>query len=285
MSPVGLIIAGIAALVAAFLYLWNHCEGFREFWINLWEGIKNVSSAAVDWITEKFTAIKEIFSAEFEKLKAVFEANGGGIKGIVAAIFTGINDISALGFNVLNVLTGGKLGEMVAKFQEKGAELKQKVTDIMENVKVKFREGLDKVKSFFSGLKLQLPKIKLPHFKLTGELSLSPPSVPHLSVDWYAKAMNRPMLLNSPTIFGAAGGKLLGGGEAGSEVVSGAATLLKMIESAVVKGMRAYTPVYAGGTTNNRNVTVTMNNNFKGADKASAQEIVSEINRLLGDLY
>ena len=44
-NPIILIIAGIVALVAGFIYLWNNCEGFREFWINLWETVKQ---AAID---------------------------------------------------------------------------------------------------------------------------------------------------------------------------------------------------------------------------------------------
>ena len=40
-NPIGLIIAAVAALVAGFIVLWNNCEAFREFWVNLWEGIKN----------------------------------------------------------------------------------------------------------------------------------------------------------------------------------------------------------------------------------------------------
>ena len=74
----------------------------------------------------------------------------------------------------------------------------------------------------------------MPHFSIKGEFSLSPPSVPHLAVDWYAKAMKRPMLLDSPTIFGMQGGKLLGAGEAGPEVVSGASKLMSMIQNAVI---------------------------------------------------
>lgn len=49
-NPIGLIIAAITALVAGFIYLWNNCDGFREFWIDLWEKIKNAASKAVDWL-------------------------------------------------------------------------------------------------------------------------------------------------------------------------------------------------------------------------------------------
>ena len=94
--------------------------------------------------------------------------------------------------------------------------------------------GLNAIKGFFDKLKLKFPNIKLPHFSIKGNFSLSPPSVPKLSIDWYAKAMNNAMLLNSPTIFGMnPNGSLLGGGEAGQEVVSGSTTLMNMIRSAV----------------------------------------------------
>ena len=54
-NPVTLVIAGITALVAGFIYLWNNCEGFRNFWINLWENIKTVVSNVVTSIGEFFT--------------------------------------------------------------------------------------------------------------------------------------------------------------------------------------------------------------------------------------
>lgn len=58
-NPIGLIITAIAALVAAFIYLWNNCEKFRQFWIDLWEGIKAVFNAVVDWFDQ---AIQDVIS-------------------------------------------------------------------------------------------------------------------------------------------------------------------------------------------------------------------------------
>lgn len=67
MNPITLIVAALAALVAAFLYLWNNCEAFREFWINLWEKIKAIASVA-------WEAIKGFFSAAWDYIKGVWDA-------------------------------------------------------------------------------------------------------------------------------------------------------------------------------------------------------------------
>lgn len=56
-NPIGLIITAIGLLVTAFIYLWNHCEGFRNFFIKMWEGLKNAVKAVVDWIKENWQAM------------------------------------------------------------------------------------------------------------------------------------------------------------------------------------------------------------------------------------
>ena len=73
---------------------------------------------------------------------------------------------------------------------------------------------INKIKGFFN-FEWKLPKIKLPHFKVSGSWSLVPPKVPKFSVDWYANGG----ILNSPTIFGMNGDRMMGGGEAGAEAV------------------------------------------------------------------
>lgn len=72
------------------------------------------------------------------------------------------------------------------------------------------KTAIDKIKGFFANLKIELPHIKLPHFKLTGEFSLVPPSVPKISIDWYKNGG----IFTSPTIFSG-----VGVGEAGAEAV------------------------------------------------------------------
>lgn len=147
------------------------------------------------------------------------------------------------------------------KFQDMQTHISsaiEKAKSVLDSLGQKF----DSIKSHISGVidwlkgcfnfSWKLPDIKLPHFSVSGSFSLDPPSTPHFSVDWYAKAMEKGMILNSPTIFGAMGGKLLGAGEAGSEAVVGTASLQNMITSAVAAGGYGgdiVIPVYIG---NNR---------------------------------
>lgn len=65
-NPVGLIIIAIAALVTAFVLLWNNCEGFRQFWINMWEGLKKAFTATAEAVSTFFT---ETLPAWFESAK------------------------------------------------------------------------------------------------------------------------------------------------------------------------------------------------------------------------
>ena len=63
-NPIGLIITGITLLVGAFMLLWNNCEGFRNFWIGLWEGLKatviggvNGIISMLNWFIDKINNI------------------------------------------------------------------------------------------------------------------------------------------------------------------------------------------------------------------------------------
>ena len=108
-----------------------------------------------------------------------------------------------------------------------GANAINSFNDTFTNVQNTVSDAIDSIIGMF-GFEWTLPDIKLPHFTVSGSLDLlvSPPKVPSLSVSWYKKAMDTPYMLNGATIFGAAGGKLLGGGESGSEVVIGTNKLM-----------------------------------------------------------
>lgn len=106
-----------------------------------------------------------------------------------------------------------KINELKNKAQDTFNTIKSKITKPVETAKNKIKEMVDKIKGFFD-FDWKFPKLKMPHFKATGEFSLNPPSVPKISVDWYARGG----VFDKPTLF-PYGGSIGGLGEAGAEAI------------------------------------------------------------------
>ena len=130
-----------------------------------------------------------------------------------------------------------KLGAFFSFFKGSFNSAWNGIKSIFSNVGNFFRGIVDKIKSAFK-FNISLPKIKLPHFSVKpsgwqiGDLLKG--SIPRLGIDWYAKAMKNPMLLEDPTAFGfSSSGNIRVGGEAGDEIVGGANTIMGMIGNAV----------------------------------------------------
>lgn len=73
-NPIVLIVAAIAGLVAAFIYLWNNCDAFREFWLDLWEGIKKAFSATVKWLEKTAKSIGQFFVDAWAAIEKAWSA-------------------------------------------------------------------------------------------------------------------------------------------------------------------------------------------------------------------
>lgn len=92
-NPIALVVALIAGLVAAFVYLWNNNKSFRAFWISMWDKIKSVSSSAVSWIKGKFSDFKSAVKSvqdSFGKIKDAIadklDAARDKVKGVIDKI-------------------------------------------------------------------------------------------------------------------------------------------------------------------------------------------------------
>ncbi len=96
-NPIVLIIAAIAALVAAFIYLWNNCDGFRQFWINLWENVKQVAVAV-------WEGLKTFFVSAWQAISATASAVWGGIKSFFSMIWNGIKAIFSTVVEVIKTI-------------------------------------------------------------------------------------------------------------------------------------------------------------------------------------
>ena len=94
-----------------------------------------------------------------------------------------------------------KASELWQKISDTFAKIKETIGEKIEGAKEKVRSAIEAIKGFFN-FHWELPKLKMPHFSLTGKFSLMPPSVPKLSVEWYRKAENIPYLFNSPSVIG-----------------------------------------------------------------------------------
>lgn len=71
---IGIIVSLIVGLVAAFIWLWNNCDEFRQFWIDLWEKIKTAFAAFVDWISPAIETIKGFFVSLWEKITEIWDS-------------------------------------------------------------------------------------------------------------------------------------------------------------------------------------------------------------------
>lgn len=204
--------------------------------------------AAGDIIIAVIQGIGNSVPSLIEYIPTIVENIAKSLIGAVPVLVTAIGGIVV----ELGRAFGNGLFDINSKIVEWVNGANAKFVSFIEGIKSVISAGLEKIRGFFSGLNIELPKIKLPHFKIEGEFSIAPPSVPKLGIDWYGKAYDEAYMLNSATIFGAKGGKLLGGGErSGSEVVVGTNKLISMMSTAVRNAfdgivLEANIPVYIG---------------------------------------
>ena len=189
----------------------------------------NIMGAAADTAKQKLNNIK-----------SAYEANGGGIKGVVAASQEAVKGYFTAGLSFIDNLTGGKLTAIKNKFTDGLNGAKNAVTSVLDNIKSGFQSKLnaahatvtgvvDKIKGAFN-FHWKLPELKLPHISVSGGEApfgiAGKGSLPKFDIQWYAEGG----VMTAPTIFGAAGGKLLGGGEAGDEAILPLSTLWEKLK-------------------------------------------------------
>lgn len=225
--------AAFELITAPFRFIWENCKTtIMTIWNAIKTTITNVVNGIKSTVSSVFNAVKSTVSSVFNSIKSTATSVWNGIKN---AITTPINAAKSTVSSVVNSIKSTiSSGFNAAKNTVSNVfnSIKNSISNVMNSAKNAVSNAISNIKSKFN-FSWSLPKLKMPHPKISGKFSLNPPSVPHFSIDWYKKAMNNAMILNDATIFGAKGGKLLGGGEAGSEVVSGADTLMKMIREAV----------------------------------------------------
>lgn len=235
----GSIIQGAVDIITLpFQMIWENCRGIVS---SVWEGIKSVVSSAIHavsstissvmgviknvistvWnaisskVSSVLNAIKTTVSTIFNAVKSVASSVWNGIKSVISSVVDGIKSKVSSVFNGVKSTVTSIFNGIKSTATSVWNGIKDAIIKPVEAAKNAVKGIIDKITGFFSGMKLELPKIKLPHFKISGKLSLSPPSVPHLSIDWYKEGG----ILTKPTVFGMNGSSLMAGGEAGKEAV------------------------------------------------------------------
>lgn len=183
------------------------------------EAIKNVISIVWTAISTKVStvvnAIKSVVTTVFNAIKSVASTVWNGIKTAISSVVDGISSKVSSVFNSVKSTVSSVFNGIKSTATSVWNGIKNAITTPIEAAKNKVKGVVDAIKGFFSGMKISLPHIKLPHFRVTGKLSISPPSVPHLSIDWYKEGG----IMAKPTIFGMNGSSLMAGGEAGKEAI------------------------------------------------------------------
>lgn len=106
-NPIGIVIAIILGLVAAFVVLWNKSAGFRDFFIGIWTAIKTAVKVAAQWVTDHWNGVVDFFREMPGKITGFFSKFGDGIKNIFKGAVNGIIDLLNGGIGLINKLLHG----------------------------------------------------------------------------------------------------------------------------------------------------------------------------------
>ena len=214
--------------------------GIKSFFETIWNGIvaffTGIWNTIVSTVTAQINAVKTLVTTVFNAIKTTATTIWNGIKTAISTVVDGIKSkVSSAFESVKNTATNLFNGiKNTATSVWNG--IKTAIVTPIEAARDKIRSALNAVSGFFSGLKLQLPHIKLPHFRVSGTLSISPPSVPHLSIDWYKEGG----IMTKPTVFGMNGSALMAGGEAGSEAILPLSGFYKQLEAMLTEKLNMH---------------------------------------------
>ena len=154
-GPVGIVITIITLLVGAFIYLWNTSDEFRNFWINLWEKIKEITANVVDAILIFFKetipnaleSLKNFIVGIYEFVRGIFENIKTTIENILNNVITFISNV----WNSIKEIFNSSLNAILNFINEKFGWMIQAVSTIFEGIKTYFQGVWEVYKKIFLG--------------------------------------------------------------------------------------------------------------------------------------
>lgn len=257
---------------------------------SIWEGIKSIGSEMWNGVKEKTSelwgGVKNVVSEKLNNIKSTYDAHGRGLKGATFAAIEGVKEYYRTGYDAINQLTGGKLGEIInavgekmevvkSKFGEAFGNVKNTVMTIFENIKngitEKISAAVNKVKEIFGSIADTVSNvwgkikgiIKAPKIVQKGTVSIAGVStpIPKLGLEWNANGG----IMTRPTAFGYANGKVQMGGEAGAEAILPLRTFWNNLSQYIAESNK-------GGNTITNEIKIVIN-----ADNKTADEIADDV--------
>lgn len=180
--------------------------------------VTNVMAAVSTVIQGAWTLIQGIFqtvlgvilavtTGDFTMLQQGVSNILNGLAGIVSGVLQGIASVFSGQWNAIRAVVTGVCNAVSGAVSGAFNGIKSVIDSTMNGAKSTVSGALSAISGFFAGLHLQFPHINLPHFSISGDFSLVPPSVPSISVSWYRTGAI------------AMGASVVGIGEAGPEAV------------------------------------------------------------------
>ena len=230
--------AAFNIITLPFRFVWENC---KETIISVWNTIKSTVSTVIDVVASVISTvmntIKTVISTVWDAVSTKISTVLNAIRSVVTTVFNAVKTVAVTVWNGIKTAISTVVDGIKSKVSSVFEALKNTLSSVFNGIKstaVSVWNGIksaivtpieaardtikgivDKITGFFNNMHLSLPHIKLPHFSISGKLSLAPPSVPHLNIDWYKEGG----IMTGPTIFGVNGSSLMAGGEAGKEAV------------------------------------------------------------------
>lgn len=170
-------------------------ENISSKWKEIKENTSSTWSDIKSNLDTKWNALKSNAGSTWGNLKNTISTKWADIKSDTSSVWSGLVDSVKSKWDTMKSNASGAFGD-----------IKEKISDNIQKARDAVKDGIDRMKGFFN-FHWELPKIKLPHFNISGSFSLRPPRVPSFSVDWY----------KTGGLFSDA--SVIGVGEAGSEAV------------------------------------------------------------------